>query len=358
MKKLSRRSFSKLVLGLGTSVLVGGIELRLSSSAFANIATPSISNCDLWGAAAARNPIELLNQKPTGIIVHHTTGANSNDFSQAYAYQRSRDIQWRHQVINGWDDTGQHFTIARGGIAMEGRHRSLEALVGGTKHVRGAHCEGFNDVFVGIEVDGTYINDYPPQAQYDKLVALCTYICQQYNFSGYRIFGHRDFNNTVCPGDKLYSLLPQISKDVVALLEAGGVGRTWPVVARGSTAIIINKTIQHLLNARGAALTVDGAFGAGTETAAKTFQTSRSISPADGVIGAATWEALVLTVQIGNSGHAVRALQNQLIGRGYSVTVDGVFGPGTETAVKSFQKSRYLLADGIVGVNTWNRLVK
>jgi N-acetyl-anhydromuramyl-L-alanine amidase AmpD len=356
VKKVSRRSFGKLVVGLGTSVLVGGLELRLAPGALAAVATPGITGCATWGAAAARNPIQVLSQKPTGIIVHNTQNPNSSDFSQAYAYQTARAIQAYHQNTKGWDDSGQHFTIFRGGQTLEGRHRSVEAVTGGTTHVQGAHCEGFNDVFVGIEVDGSYGTAAPPQGQYDKLVALCAYICQQYGLSGSAIYGHRDYNNTDCPGDTLYSMLPQLRLNVQAAL--GTVGRTWPVVARGSTATALVKTVQYLLNARGASLTADGAFGPGTETAVRSFQTSRGIAPVDGIVGANTWEALVLTVRRGDSGEAVKGAQNQLKAKGYAVTVDGAFGPGTETAVKSFQHSQSQTEDGIVGVNTWNRLVK
>lgn len=39
---------------------------------------------------------------------------------------------------------------------------------------------------------------------------------------------------------------------------------------------------------------------------------------------------------------AVVSLQHGLLGRGHSVTVDGVFGAGTKAAVIAFQKSRGL----------------
>ena len=33
--------------------------------------------------------------------------------------------------------------------------------------------------------------------------------------------------------------------------------------------------------------------------------------------------------------------------------LDGVFGPQTRSAVVAYQRSRALIADGIVGCNTW-----
>jgi putative chitinase len=53
---------------------------------------------------------------------------------------------------------------------------------------------------------------------------------------------------------------------------------------------------------------------------------------------------------------AIEALQRLLAGTGAAVAIDGDFGPGTETAVKAFQQSKGLAADGIVGAATWAAL--
>lgn len=53
----------------------------------------------------------------------------------------------------------------------------------------------------------------------------------------------------------------------------------------------------------------------------------------------------------------VRSLQQLLRARNHPVTVDGIFGPNTEAAVKAFQQSKNLAADGIVGPQTWPKLV-
>ena len=55
--------------------------------------------------------------------------------------------------------------------------------------------------------------------------------------------------------------------------------------------------------------------------------------------------------------HPVPALQFLLCARGHPVVVDGIFGPRTGEAVRTFQRSRNLAADGIAGPLTWRALV-
>jgi peptidoglycan hydrolase-like protein with peptidoglycan-binding domain len=59
----------------------------------------------------------------------------------------------------------------------------------------------------------------------------------------------------------------------------------------------------------------------------------------------------------GDQGHPVQSLQYLLGARGHSVTVNGAFGPRTDAAVRAFQKENSLIADGIVGPNTWTTLI-
>lgn len=62
-------------------------------------------------------------------------------------------------------------------------------------------------------------------------------------------------------------------------------------------------------------------------------------------------------VRRGDKIFPVRPLQQLLRARNHPVAVDGNFGPNTEAAVKAFQQSKGLAADGIVGPNTWSKLV-
>ena len=62
-------------------------------------------------------------------------------------------------------------------------------------------------------------------------------------------------------------------------------------------------------------------------------------------------------VQNGSQGHPIRTLQLLLRAHGHNLTVDGMFGPATEAAVKAFQTSKGMTADGIMSAQTWSTLI-
>ena len=67
-------------------------------------------------------------------------------------------------------------------------------------------------------------------------------------------------------------------------------------------------------------------------------------------------------VRQGDQNHPVKTLQYLLGARGHTVTVDGIFGPRTDAAVRDFQRALHqdipsVTVDGIVGPVTWRALV-
>ena len=92
------------------------------------------------------------------------------------------------------------------------------------------------------------------------------------------------------------------------------------------------RAFQMQLNSQGANLSVDGHWGPATRAAAK-------------------------TISRGDRGNLVWILQAALNLHGANLTMDGVFGPATEAAVRSFQQSQGLAADGVVGSNTWGKVL-
>ncbi|MER7764742.1 peptidoglycan recognition family protein [Streptomyces sp. NPDC097619] len=198
------------------------------------LAGPDIVSCAGWGARPASEQVVVLSTPPQRIIVHHTATQNVSDYSRDRAFALARAVQNHHMGTNGWIDTGQHFTISRGAFVLEGRHQSLAELRAGTRQVRSAHCVGQNNTAIGIENEGTYMTSAPPTAQFDALVALCAHICLQYGLASSEIYGHRDFNSTNCPGDKLYALLPKLRAAVADLTGDERTEPMWHPAARAA----------------------------------------------------------------------------------------------------------------------------
>lgn len=67
------------------------------------------------------------------------------------------------------------------------------------------------------------------------------------------------------------------------------------------------------------------------------------------------------TIRKGDTGTAVKVLQLALVAYEYNIGkygADGEFGLDTENAVKRFQKNSGIEVDGIVGRDTWSKLMK
>lgn len=63
------------------------------------------------------------------------------------------------------------------------------------------------------------------------------------------------------------------------------------------------------------------------------------------------------TLRRGSRGEAVKTLQSRLLTLRFNPgPVDGIFGSGTDSAVRAFQRARAIQVDGIVGPQTWAAL--
>jgi murein L,D-transpeptidase YcbB/YkuD len=135
----------------------------------------------------------------------------------------------------------------------------------------------------------------------------------------------------------------------------------WPLVKRGDEIFPV-RSLQDLLRARNHPVGVDGIFGPLTEAAVKAFQQGNGLG-ADGIVGPLTWPKLVVQVQNGSTGDAVRGVQevikfhDQSGGEGTPIQIDGIFGPRTEAWVRGFQTAVGTASDGIVGPITWRAMV-
>jgi peptidoglycan L-alanyl-D-glutamate endopeptidase CwlK len=123
------------------------------------------------------------------------------------------------------------------------------------------------------------------------------------------------------------------------------------------------RSIQRTLNSRySTKIDVDGYYGPNTKKALiKGFQTELNKQygakiKVDGIWGPQT-KAASPNVREGAEGNITYILQAALYLEGHDPHgMDGIFGSGTEIAVKSFQRANGLSADGIAGENTFAKL--
>ncbi|MCD9185618.1 MAG: peptidoglycan-binding protein [Pyrinomonadaceae bacterium] len=131
--------------------------------------------------------------------------------------------------------------------------------------------------------------------------------------------------------------------------------------SRGAAVAQLQKDLSKL----GYPLTADGIFGAKTDAAVRKFQRDHGLT-ADGIVGPKTRAAIdraktnaplpVPNARLseGSRGEQVKQLQNALVRLGFMTqaqmnTGPGIFGSRTDNALRDFQRSKGLTADGIYG---------
>ena len=174
------------------------------------------------------------------MIVHHTAGRN-NDPDPAATI---RAIYYDDAIIRGWGDLGYNFLIDSAGRIYEGRRARTYAA--GELHTgeddagnvaRGAHAKGFNSGTLGVVLLGTFDTVLPTAAARAALETLLAWESGRHGIdpltsSVYtnpdlgtqltlnHISGHRNVNNTDCPGALFYPTFPTLRSNVANRIAA------------------------------------------------------------------------------------------------------------------------------------------
>ncbi|MCL4535478.1 MAG: N-acetylmuramoyl-L-alanine amidase [Bacteroidetes bacterium] len=181
------------------------------------------------------------------IVVHHTAGPNVCSSPEAYCQRRSviaiNDIYYYHTVVNGWGDIGYNSLVGYDGRIYEGRH-GPEPDYGNEpldRAVVAGHALGYNQRTHGIALMGDFQQESVPDLEYNALEKMVGWIVKSklaaggaidpLGFSGYRlsngqtspavpnIVGHRDLNDTECPGEYLYQKLADLRERAKRMTE-------------------------------------------------------------------------------------------------------------------------------------------
>lgn len=126
---------------------------------------------------------------PQKIIIHH--GGGFLGFSAVNDYHREL---WGFKSSLGFY-IGYGYFIDRGGIVYQGR----------ADNETQAHTKGMNKLSIGICLMGNGEQQDFTTNQYDSLYSLVGRLRKKYDIPKSEIWGHRNFSQTACPSDKLYS---------------------------------------------------------------------------------------------------------------------------------------------------------
>ncbi|MBD8868903.1 N-acetylmuramoyl-L-alanine amidase [Nocardioides donggukensis] len=183
---------------------------------------PDLRGRPSWGADGSwRNGKPVYMKRIKQVHLHHT--ATANDYSRSEVPGLIRGMYRYHTQTLGWFDIGYNFLVDRFGRAWVGRSG------GHAKRVRGAHTLGFNHASTGIALIGT---DRAWKKAKTTIVRLAAWKLDKEGrdadvrvsirskgsdkYPSGRVVrlpaidGHRDTNDTACPGTRLYDRLPGI----------------------------------------------------------------------------------------------------------------------------------------------------
>ncbi len=189
-------------------------------------APPAIISRAEWGAAAVPPREPPLYAQVQIAYVHHTVTAN--DYGPEDSAGIVLGIARFHRNSNGWNDIGYNFLVDKYGQIFEGRAGGID------QPVVGAQAQGFNSVSTGVSCLGTFTSVAQTPAGMDALARLIGWKLSVHEVptngtvtvtsaggetnrypagtpvTFERISGHRDANNTACPGNMLYAQLAQL----------------------------------------------------------------------------------------------------------------------------------------------------
>ena len=196
---------------------------------------PKLVTREEWGAnESLRDGRPSYIRTIKQVHVHHTV--NSNSYSRGDVPALIRGMYAYHTQSLGWSDIGYNFLVDRFGRGWVGR------AGGPAKLVRGAHTLGFNAASTGVSAIGNYDTARPSDAMLDAIAAIAAWKLDPFDrnprgkirvksegsdkFAAGRVVrlpvidGHRDTNDTACPGQHLYDALPKVRRRTNRILAA------------------------------------------------------------------------------------------------------------------------------------------
>jgi hypothetical protein len=133
--------------------------------------------------------------KVSRITVHHT--GEHGDMATLPDVEVIRRIEKYHRNERHWAAIGYHFIVGRDAKVYEGRPAKYQ----------GAHVLSENANNLGISVIGDFQLKLPTSRQLSALHAFLNDERGKYRVPKSEVYGHRELNKSICPGDALFGWL-------------------------------------------------------------------------------------------------------------------------------------------------------
>jgi hypothetical protein len=168
--------------------------------------TPLLTRAE-WGGAPAAGA--MREHRIHFITIHHTAGRRNTERSLP---EKMRALQQFSQcacplgdgrVKEPWADTPYHFYVDHLGAVAEGRDARYAGDTN-TAYDPAGHLL--------IVLEGNFEEEEPTAAQMETLRRLVNHFRSVYDVPAERIGGHKDHAPTLCPGEHLYRLIPELRR--------------------------------------------------------------------------------------------------------------------------------------------------
>ncbi|MGZ4466353.1 MAG: N-acetylmuramoyl-L-alanine amidase [Nocardioides sp.] len=314
-----------------------GAESRRTTSSQLAPAPTLLTRAD-WGADESwRNGAPRYNTTIQQTHVHHT--ASNNDYTTDDVPALIRGMYRYHTHNLGWSDIAYNFLVDKFGRTWVGRAGGPDKLV------RGAHTLGFNATSTGVSCIGNFDLIAPTPAVLDAVAAVAAWKLDPFGrnplgtiavrsegsdkYAANRVAtlpvvdGHRDTNDTECPGQKLYDSLPSIRQRTQAIIAAAHVSDEPLVRLVGATTVTGTPLLGEVLTV------TPGTFAPADATATYAWlrngvavpgATATTYQPVAAVVGT----QLSVRVEVAKSGYQTLTEQVAVVGLVTAPTVVSV----------------------------------
>lgn len=254
-----------------------------------------------WGARPPSGSYNQLSPSPKGHAIHWE-GPHMGTQPHDKCDDTVRGIQSYHMDKQGWSDIAYNIVVCTHGYQYEGRGKGKGSAANGTSQ---ANYDWYAICALVGEGDAQ-----PPELIQGLKDAAAT--ARSWG-AGNGSTGHRDHIATACPGDALYG---QVKAGTFTSGGSAGGGTTPPPSAG---------------------------------TAAPPFP-----YPSSHYLGQARPDPACHSGYYASDQPNVRKWQQRMKDRGWTIGVDGLYGPQSESVCRSFQAEKGLAVDGLVGPKTWS----